>query len=282
MRDAAARALTENQSSDARPAEALARCAADAAANLRSLDKLQRSVTVGGARQLALALDRPQRSTSEALRGHLYAALAHTLARARHRDPQTSMEASDAVGERAWGSVCADAATAATPWVRLAARAALCEGARGGRWTGPRGESGVSCGRADARRVSGLGRRGAVGGCGRSGGVLRGVIEIVSHARDAAARVADAGSVDALAAAGAFAPPDIDGGGLRSGAAGAGVSPSFAAAAAGASKARSSAQKHCCARAADVGRRSLAQALLAVEAPPRDLGHLRAARRSLG
>ena len=38
---------------------------------------------------------------------------------------------------------------------------------------------------------------------------------------------------------------------------------------------RSSAQKHCCARAADVGRRSLAQALLAVEAPLRDLGHLR-------
>jgi hypothetical protein len=93
--------------------------------------------------------------------------------------------------------------------------------------------------------------------------------------RDAAARVADAGSVDALAAAGAFAPPDIDGGGLRSGLLALELVRVLLRRLPAHQRLRSSAQKHCCARAADVGRRSLAQALLAVEAPPRDLGHLR-------
>ena len=141
--------------------------------------------------------------------------LAHTLARARHRDPQTSMEASDAVGERAWGRVCAGAATAATPWVRLAARAALCEGAPdGGRGRGARAALA-----ADALTHGGFRGSGGEGPLVDAAALEASCAALLKlcRTRDAAARVADAGSVDALAAAGAFAPPDIDGGGLRSG-----------------------------------------------------------------
>jgi len=274
VRDAAARALTTYAAADARPAESLARCAADAAANLRSLDELARSRTVGGARQLALALDRPPRAMSEALRGHLYAALAHTLARARNRDPQTATKAADAVGERAWGRVCADAATAATPWVRLAARAALCEGAPE---DGSMGRGSRAALAADALTHGGF------RGCATEGPLVDAAALEASCAallklcrtRDAAARVADAGAIDSLAACGAFAPPDVDGGGLRSGLLALELVRSLLRRLPAHQRLRSSAQKHCCARAADVGRQSLAQALLAVEAPPRDLGHLR-------
>ena len=239
---------------------------------MRSLDKLQRSVTVGGARQLALALDRPQRSTSEALRGHLYAALAHTLGAlgtATRKRPWRRAT----VGERAWGRVCADAATAATPWVRLAARAALCEGAPedGGRGRGARAALA-----ADALTHGGFRGSGGEGPLVDAAALEASCAALLKlcRTRDAAARVADAGSVDALAAAGAFRPPDIDGGGLRSGLLALELVRVLLRRLPAHQRLRSSAQKHCCARAADVGRRSSAQALLAVEGAAARFGPL--------
>ncbi|KAJ1459102.1 hypothetical protein M885DRAFT_512299 [Pelagophyceae sp. CCMP2097] len=131
---AALAALASQRRCDARAGEALAKVAADAVANLRSLAVLnadhadsawQRRETARLARAIGAALaDRDV--TSEALRGHLHVALAHALSRDSAPQGRAAGLDDDVCPPQVWRRVGADAASAATPWVRLAAAAALC------------------------------------------------------------------------------------------------------------------------------------------------------------
>ncbi|KAH8066045.1 hypothetical protein JL722_442 [Aureococcus anophagefferens] len=69
------------------------------------------------------SLERRRDATTEVFRGHCYVALAHGLAALRRGG------AAGAVSHGTWSRVCVDAAASSTPWARLAASAALAEGA---------------------------------------------------------------------------------------------------------------------------------------------------------